>query len=978
MDQSRRQRIWKDLIMARVGLVESGRDVAIETLRRMRRPAVCALLAILVSVSAVLPMPASAVERQRSPQLEYAMNVFDWTIGWTDYELFRRMVDQLPALGFTTVELGVPWDSVEKAPRSYDFSEVDKRVAYVEEKGLRLRLRVNVQDYPGWFSPELMARPDGTTNLRSYGHRTGVPSFFDGKTTGVQARWVNAVARHYAGRSYEYTLGIGVHFELKYGGWNSYERPAVVGFRNWLAKRYTDIASLNRAWGTDYATFGAVDPPVPAPTPSPVDSTTPDTSESNADWVRFREESLAGLVARYYRGIRANDTTAMISSPLGETFRAQSAEFGNQDIAGLSRHADTVVFSYDFFIGGGFESLWNVKTMVKTYRDITEVPVKLEIDGPGTYDAYGEDYIFQAGVAALDAGAAGLNVANYTYERDWVENLAQFQALGRLGDHIAQRNNGPTLAEPSPEILLYVSKWTQYAFRSPVEWLHRYQFGMLSLLLEQGVAVRVVTDENLMDTPPAELCRRYSVAVLPYDVVVDERIRSRLGRLLQCIPAMQDMRLAETAPAESGISQTFGVRAVASAEPLEAGVESTEVLRSFAIGAPIRVQGLGQPTASQFVYEPLGAAVQPQARSNAGGLVWAYEDDVRRVTLGYNAGEVYAQGGYKNTTCAVVVDTLRWLGASIPTCRSVPDITPPVYDFGRAAASAQTGIEVRTAGLSAGAAFGVDEGALTMTPPTGGAEGGRTVATYAVTVPADRPTFSAHAQLVEPDSGPVVVSVLAERSDGTPLPLAEETVRSGAPVEMTASLAEAMGEQVDLRISVSSASRDGAANGVVRLGSAKVLGGDGVVALDLAEAAPSATMATELASQGLSSGAQFFNLSTSSLKVHPPWSGSTGATYAAYNVQLPDHPARFEATLAKEMTGGDGTWFSATVVDANNAAHLLAIRRVVATDPVPVTADMTEFAGQTVEVILRVDAGPAGDPSYDATRLFDPRIVAND
>ncbi|HEY8457553.1 MAG TPA: beta-galactosidase [Actinopolymorphaceae bacterium] len=968
--------------------------------KRPNRVRTCLLLLLLVTVAIPAGAVANAASTTRTsagvqvpPRFEYAMNVFDWTVGWTDFDLFRRMVDQLPSLGFTTVELGVPWDSVQTAPDRYDFSAVDRRVEYVQSKGLRLRLRVNVQDYPAWFKPVLMERPDGSTDLRGYGHRTGVPSFFDQATTAVQQRWVDAVARHYAGHGFAYTLGVGVHFELKYGGWYSYEPPARVAFRRWLAHRYGTVAALNAAWQTDYPDFDTVQPPVPGPTAEPTQSTTPDTSARNADWIRFREQALTHLVAAYYKGIRASDPTAFVSSPLGESFRSQSAEFGNQDIAGLARHADGVVFSYDFFIGGGTDSLWNLAAMVRTYSDITERPVVLEIDGPGLIDQYGDDYVYEAGVKALDSGAAGLNVANYTYQRNWVENLAQFPALGRLGDYIRHLNAtrsdvGRTASRSSPtsgqaaaptKVLYFVSKWTQYAYRSPSEWLHSYQFGMLSLLLDQDIAVKVATDENVLSTPMPVLCAEYKAVVLPYNVVIDPPVRARLEALLRCLPAIQDMRLADTTPTGSAggsLVQLFGLRPAGEANPVSARVDSTGVLESFTQGDLIRLQGLGQPTPSQHRYEPIDNAVRPQAMSPSGGVVWARDGRTRRITLGYNAGEVYVQGGFKNQTCAVLVDALRWLGAPLPACRSVADITPPVYDFARAAAAARTGVETRSAGLSAGAAYVASGGALDATPPDGPG-GGRVLATYDADVPADAPSFSAAAALSGAGTGPAVLSLIAERADGTPVPILTTALSSTESVPVHATLEQVAGEHVRLRLSVSSETVDGAGSSAVRLVSPVVSDANGNVVLDLAAEASSATLETEVASTGLSAGAQFFNQSATSIKAHPPWVDATGATFAAYSVELPDLPTRLETKLAKETAAGDGTVFSVTVVDAHGAPHLVAIRHVTSTEPAALTATLTDFAGQTVTVVLRVDAGFADSSAYDATYLLQPRITAD-
>lgn len=166
---------------------------------------------------------------------------------------------------FNTVELGVPWYSVEATPGQYDFSEVDKRVEYARSKGLGIRFRINVQGYgepfPSWFHPEFQLKPDGSI-------ADNVPSLFSKANFRAQSSYINAVARRYAGHGYQYTLGIGEVFELKYGGWYTYEPSAKATFRRWLADRYGTISQLNAAWQTDYSSFDEIGPPVPASTPT--------------------------------------------------------------------------------------------------------------------------------------------------------------------------------------------------------------------------------------------------------------------------------------------------------------------------------------------------------------------------------------------------------------------------------------------------------------------------------------------------------------------------------------------------------------------------------------------------------------------------------------------------------------------------------------------------------------------------------------
>ncbi|HEY6740477.1 MAG TPA: hypothetical protein VI076_16660, partial [Actinopolymorphaceae bacterium] len=554
--------------------------------------------------------------------------------------------------------------------------------------------------------------------------------------------------------------------------------------------------------------------------------------------------------------------------------------------------------------------------------------------------------------------------------------LSQFEAFVRLGTYI--RNAKPRPSKGRSRVLFYVSTWTQYMYRSPVEWLHRYQFGLLSALLDQDVDVRVVTDANLLRAPARHWCERHDVLVLPYAVVIDEAVRERLDRLLRCMPALQDMRLGEADPDGSGDAMSeryFGVRRDGEADPLEGRVLSRQVLRGFETGDAVRLRGLGQPTPSQARYGPVGDDVRAQLESSDGPLLWTRDGRIRRATMGYNVGEVYVQGGYKNQTCAVVLDTLRWLGARTRPCRPVSDIDPPIYDFARAAAEARTGVHVRSTGPGSGAYVRVVDGALEARPPGESEAGGRIVAEYPVRVPEGGARFSATAT-VGADSGPVVLSLIAVRSDGVPVHLTTTTLRASDPAEVTADLDAVVGEQVSLRLAVSGADTDGAEAGSVRLATPVVIDGEGGVVLDLAAEVDAADLSTQLSRHGLAGGAQFFSTSVSSIKVHPPFSAGTGATSASYSLRLPEESATFEAVVGKETSGGDGVWFSVALLDERGDLHVLALRQVSSTTETQLRVDVSPFVGQQVDVVLAVDAGPEQDPSYDATIVRDARIVA--
>ncbi len=439
---------------------------------------------------------------------QFSFTIWDWEPTYRDMEQFKRQVDTVAEYGVNTIELGVCWKDCEPADGKFDFTIPDERVAYVQSKGLALRLRVNVTDWPEWFQPELFQNPDGTT----FDYSGGLPSVFSANNRKYQHRFAAALATHYAGKGFTYTPAFSVHMEVKFGAWNTYEPSARAGFQNWVAGRYETVNGLNEAWNTSFTSFGEVEAPLPQNTTG-----APSIDPASADWIRFREAALTDWVAAFAATIREYDRSAKISVPLGESHRYQSAEFANLAYWDYSRPADEIVHSYDFFMHGATRiDDAGVATAIMT--GITERAMTFEIDGPILLEKFGytpEQLVHIAGLAML-RGAAGVQISNWGST-----DLSAQTWMKQVGDVVAtQRPRGPTI---TPPIRYYVSKWQNYCTRDRGVDLFDKQFAALRILLDANADVRVITDENLA----AETGHIYTVLV-PYADVMDEASRERL------------------------------------------------------------------------------------------------------------------------------------------------------------------------------------------------------------------------------------------------------------------------------------------------------------------------------------------------------------------------------------------------------------------------------------------------------------------
>jgi hypothetical protein len=88
-----------------------------------------------------------------------------------------------------------------------------------------------------------------------------------------------------------------------------YGPSATRAFHEWLAGQYAGIADLNREWGTDYASFEAVEQP-PDKYARPDRETTPLVAE----FERFREDSYIDYLKLIYDSIKAGDPTKPVAT----------------------------------------------------------------------------------------------------------------------------------------------------------------------------------------------------------------------------------------------------------------------------------------------------------------------------------------------------------------------------------------------------------------------------------------------------------------------------------------------------------------------------------------------------------------------------------------------------------------------------------------------------------------------------------------
>jgi hypothetical protein len=476
------------------------------------------MLLRLLLMSICFAVTSQALAQQR----EYSFDIWDWTAPSQDLATFRKWAADLKTIGVTRIELSAPWNQVEPKPGEYDLSFIEKRVAIAKEFGLGTRIRIN-----SFWAGAMPAWSDADTWVDSEGKPAAgmkIPSISDERFWKHYAPMCTAIAKRFHGEDIYYNSFIGMHAELKYGDWWTYDASSLKAWREaihaiprpkWLSRVVAD-AELPDV------------PPVPKPTHG-----LPDNSAVSKAFIAFREQTWRDACRRFDEAIHAGDPDARISAPLGESYRRESAAFSNLDYWGMTRGAKQVVHSYDFFWHQK-QDPWYAAAAVASFRGITQLPVVFEFDGPALQETF--HYTVESEDAIADAAigqGAGIKVANYSYSQ---ELPSSYQVLRDFGAKLKHAKPQAAEAAPKDTVLLFVSKWANYCYREPKsEWLHDAQFGAWKMLRDGGGHVRFICEDNLAEDLSGY--KALYVALSPPELMPQED-QDRLTKLCATLPSI--------------------------------------------------------------------------------------------------------------------------------------------------------------------------------------------------------------------------------------------------------------------------------------------------------------------------------------------------------------------------------------------------------------------------------------------------------
>jgi len=181
--------------------------------------------------------------------------------------MWARDAERMREIGLVQVRIGeFAWSRIEPSPGAFEWGWLDRAIATLGSVGLSVMLGTPTATPPKWLIdryPDILAI-DRQGRPRRFGSRRHY-CFSSERYRDESARIVERLAERYGQNefvvSWQTDNEYGCHDTVR-----SYSVAAESAFRDWLARKYDDIAALNAAWGTvfwsqEYRSFGEVDLP---------------------------------------------------------------------------------------------------------------------------------------------------------------------------------------------------------------------------------------------------------------------------------------------------------------------------------------------------------------------------------------------------------------------------------------------------------------------------------------------------------------------------------------------------------------------------------------------------------------------------------------------------------------------------------------------------------------------------------------------
>ena len=252
-------------------------------------------------------------------------------------------LDQIKAVGFSTIKCWVDWATAEPRPDEFHLQNLDLLMKLAEERGLRVIIQVYLDSAPDWVGERY---PDGKFVDRSGAaiESQAAPGFCIDQP-GVRAeivKFLQALSKDANGSPALY-------------GWDVWSEPHVINwadfpylpaaefcfcrwtkarFRQWLEAKYKSLDALNRAWYRGFQRWEQVEPPRASTILSYTDY---------LDWRAFIDDKLAGDLKTRVDAVRSADHHHPITShaAVPALFTSPRDGYGEPDDWKMAASADS-------------------------------------------------------------------------------------------------------------------------------------------------------------------------------------------------------------------------------------------------------------------------------------------------------------------------------------------------------------------------------------------------------------------------------------------------------------------------------------------------------------------------------------------------------------------------------------------------------------------------------------------------------------
>lgn len=234
-----------------------------------------------------------------------------------DRDKWDDILNKVKAMGFTMISIYIPWEVHEIERGKFDMGQVnpsndiDAFLTLIEEKGIDIIVRPGPQinSELTWFGyplrilddPELQAlNGQGTKAVLTQVPRP-IPalSYAADKFFDETALWYDVICPILAKHAYPKgrLIAAQVDNEMAYffhvnAYACDYHPASIERYRVFLQKKYGDLATLNKAYASNYATFGEVEPP------RRFNATKKEEIPYYTDWIEYREVYLIDSMDR--------------------------------------------------------------------------------------------------------------------------------------------------------------------------------------------------------------------------------------------------------------------------------------------------------------------------------------------------------------------------------------------------------------------------------------------------------------------------------------------------------------------------------------------------------------------------------------------------------------------------------------------------------------------------------------------------------